>query len=104
MFRWLILTFTMEHTVVIDIFAGFGGLGVVYEERHRHYLCVDYDRPLFDCHLGRFGDIALTPIAATADDKVRIQIGSSMSPWLDYDISHFSFLFMTLLFIWKIVL
>ena len=98
------LTFTVEHTAVIDIFAGCGSLGVVCAERHRHCLCIDYDRPLFDHHLGRFVDIALTPIAATLLQmmRVRIQIGSSMIPWLDYDISHFSFLFMTFLFIWEI--
>ena len=67
-FRWLVLTFTLEHTAVIDIFAGCGGLGVVCAERHRHCLCVDYDRPVFDRHLGRFGDIAVTPLAVTAND------------------------------------
>lgn len=67
-FRWLVLTFTLEHTTVIDIFAGCGGLGVVCAERHRHCFCVDYDRPVFYRHLRRFGDIDLAPLAATEND------------------------------------
>ena len=63
------LTFTVEHTAVIDIFAGCGGLGVVCAERHRHCLCIDYHRSIFDRHLGRFGDITFTPLATTADDE-----------------------------------
>ena len=63
------LTFTVEHIVMIDIFAGCGGLGVVRVEQHRHCLCIDYDRPLFDGHLGRFGDITFTSLAATTDDE-----------------------------------
>ena len=70
MFRWLILTFTVKHTAVRDIFAGCGSLGVVCVERHRHCLCIEYDRSLFDRHLGRFGDITFTPLAATtANDE-----------------------------------
>ena len=63
MFRWLVLTFTLEHTTMIDIFAGCGGLGVVCAERHCHCLCVDCDAVVFDRHLQRFGDIGLTPLA-----------------------------------------
>ena len=67
MFRWLVLTFTLEHTTVIDIFAGCGGLGVVCAEWHCHCLCVDCDAVVFDRHLQRFGDIALSPSAGCAN-------------------------------------
>lgn len=63
-YRWLVLTFTQEHTAVIDIFAGCGGLGVICAERHRHCLCVDFDTPVFDRHLRRFGDIVFAPVVA----------------------------------------
>ena len=60
---WLVLTFTLERTTVINLFAGCGGLGVVCAEQHHCYLCVEYDAAMFDCHLRWFGDIGLTPLA-----------------------------------------
>lgn len=53
-FRWLLHTFTNERDVVLDIFAGCGGLGHASQELRRHYLGIDNDTQLVKGPLTHF--------------------------------------------------
>lgn len=46
LYRWLLKTFTSEGDVILDAFAGCGGLGRECEELHRHYLGIENDLEL----------------------------------------------------------